>query len=594
MIQRLSFFFFVAVAPILAKADAPDVSKILSIVPAEAAGFVIVPSIDQLDADLQQAIARAELQDMVAPGMVSVSGLLRQYLGLSEGLDTKGALALVFMPVAGPEAMQMTFVLPATDPQGLLKAAGAQAGEGGLWSVAIMGTPYQAALGEGRVVLASAGDMAKTVAAPKTSIATRLADTDQAAMKAQDLLIWVDGEKMIQQFKPQIDGFMAMMMMMQGGGNPAAMAQAENARKEIQILLDGLRSVLIGASLDTQGLGLRFYATSRPGTEFASRMKLTRTTAESLLTGLPSQKFMIAGGMVVSPETGKKMMDQVDPYIDMLSNSASEANKPHITTLKQLAREWANMSGGGRVSVGRLPAGPDGVLGAALLMDVTDAAKCQELLGKVVAEVKQLDPGADADAKHLLEALSFETGKETLGGVPVGHLKLDLGKFEDMEEEEVEDVQKIIGRDGFLLRLTAANDKTLAVSLGGGSAFMTQLIEQVRGKAAPLDKDPGVQRVAARVPKDRSAVAYVSVDQIIACIRDGQKACEEEQLPVEMPVIDAPLLLTSTGSEAWSQSDVFVPTELIVATKTFIMAMTGGDAPGGAPPAAPPAPAGGN
>ena len=73
MIHRLCLLAFATVTFTATFGDSPDTAKILSSIPAEAAGFVIVPSIEQLDADLQQAISKMELQELAPPAMVSVT-----------------------------------------------------------------------------------------------------------------------------------------------------------------------------------------------------------------------------------------------------------------------------------------------------------------------------------------------------------------------------------------------------------------------------------------------------------------------------------------------------------------------------------------
>ena len=71
------------------------------------------------------------------------------------------------------------------------------------------------------------------------------------------------------------------------------------------------------------------------------------------------------------------------------------------------------------------------------------------------------------------------------------------------------------------------------------------------------------------------------------------KVLDEEEFPVKMPSIDAPLGISSTGGTEWNRVDVFVPTELMVAVKNAILGMMmGGGQPMPPSTSAAPAPGG--
>jgi len=75
-------------------------------------------------------------------------------------------------------------------------------------------------------------------------------------------------------------------------------------------------------------------------------------------------------------------------------------------------------------------------------------------------------------------------------------------------------------------------------------------------------------------------VIYLALDNVVTLVRNIGKVLEEEdEFPLEVGELNAPLAVVGRGGEGWSQADVFVPTELMVAAKdaiTTMMGMAGG------------------
>ena len=169
---------------------------------------------------------------------------------------------------------------------------------------------------------------------------------------------------------------------------------------------------------------------------------------------------------------------------------------------------------------------------------------------------------------------------EVVSGIKLDHLRLDLNKMEDLEEEDVEDALKIIGKDGVLVRVGAAGAGKAVVTFGGGTAYTATAIELLERDAALLAADPGIRKTAARLPKERYMVSFVAVDRILGCIGNGAKALDdEEEFPIRMPKLDAPLAMSGSATENLARMDFFVPTELMVAGKDTIMMLMGTGGP---------------
>jgi hypothetical protein len=580
------------VFPAAVRAD-DAMKKALSVIPADAVGFICVPNVKQLDASFQRTVQQLNLQGFVSPPFNSLAAVMRQFGGLGEGFNEDGPLALVLMPANNHFELMMkqAVIVSASDPRKLLEGMGATPGEGGVWTAPVMGQPMNAAAGEGYVVFGQMSDVVKAAAEGKNTIQGKFNQHDLDSLSKLNLAIWLDGDRLIKTFRPQIDQMLNMMAMMQGAGGPMGAAQGEMSKKQLSMLVDGAAALTLGVGLGDTGLALQLGFRAKADSELAKGMKY-RQTSESLLRGLPGDEYLFAMGMTADPSAAEQAIKQLDGYMAM-GEQIEGIDKAQLGKLKDIIKSWAPMSTGARFVLSPIAPGVDGVVGMAFVFDTPDSTKWMEAFGNAIETAMSLPKNKDDlddEFKQVLEALSFRRDVEEVAGTKVHQLKIDLSKIDDVDEDDVEQMQKLLGQDGFVLRAGAVTDKNAIMTFGGGTKYFGSVVEQTRSKAAPLDGEAGIQSVARHLPKERYSVGYVDVDRIIRFIGDVSKIMDEDDaFPIQMPKVDAPLVMTFMGGDSWQSNQIFIPTELMVATKDLIMGWMGGG-----PGAPPPPPPGGN
>ena len=111
-------------------------------------------------------------------------------------------------------------------------------------------------------------------------------------------------------------------------------------------------------------------------------------------------------------------------------------------------------------------------------------------------------------------------------------------------------------------------------TFGGGPGRFDNVIGLVKGKQAPLSKNPGIVNTAKAMATQRNAEMYFAVDSLMRMLSDIGKATDEP-FPVTMPQINAPVGMVSYGvGKAAGQADVFVPMELIIQVRDVWKSMT--------------------
>lgn len=567
-------------------------AEALAPIPGDAVAFVCIPSIKGLDADYQQAIQNLGLQPFVQPPMDSLVGLLKARVPKLEGLDEDGSLAIVFMPAETVFELQFTqaMLIPTKEPKAMIEAMGGEAAEGGLWTVSLAGQPTYVALGKNRLIVARQAGIATAVKNATTSIAARLEPAEKKALEGLDLIVWADADRLLKLVKPMIDGLLVPILAMQQSAGGFDATSAAMNKKQIDMFVEGAASLTVGVSLDNAGVGLRFGITSKTGSDLARQTKM-RNTSDSLLDGLPATDYLLAFGQTADPDQSRAALKDLDVLFSM-GEEIEEIDSEKLKKARALIEEAVPMLTGLRGSIEALPPGPDGLFGVSVIADTTDGKKALELKSKFIELGKEML--ADAAEKtedewidQLNEAVIYEKEAEEIAGVKVHRLRFDLDKMEEIDEEDLEAMRKVIGREGALVRMACVSPRTVVVGFGGGKARMATLIEQAKKNEPSLAKDEGIKKVVKFLPKERASVTYLAVDRILASVNRIMEALEEELLPVQMPAINAPLAMVGSGGDGWMQLDLFLPTELLVASKDAAMVMMGQAA---APPAATPAP----
>lgn len=579
------------VAPLagsVARGGDPIVGAIASL-PEDTMAFLVTPSLKHLDADYQQALVDLQLQAMTPPPFNSLVGALKSWQPALAGLDENGPIAVVFLPITNLMEINthQVIVLPVTDPKAMLEGLGGKAGDDKVWDVTFVGQPSFATTADKRVYLCRSREVALKMASMKAGLDARLKPTELKSLEGLDLALWIDTDRLLKVLKPQIDMMTAMMVGMQASSGPFGAKQAESTKKQIDHLVEGMTSLLIGVSLDKAGLDLRLGTGIRPGSELAKQSK-SRTTNEPLLRGLPADQFVMAFGTVLHPEYAGEAAKQIDMYAEMLTGLEG-VDKAKADELKKLILDALGLPKAMRVSVEALPPGDNGVFAVSVIVETGDAKRSIDLqskiieLGKSIASEVKVESAAD-EVKVIASAVTFTADAESIGGKSIAHLKIDLSKIPDVDEDDLEGVTKLIGKDGLTVRVAAINPSTTVTTVGGGAAYMERLIQSASKNEPALESIPSVKKSASAIPAERSGVVYVAADRLIGLINQAMKAVDEEELPVSLPAGTSPIAMASTGGEDWGRMDLFVPTDLMLAGKNAAMVMMGTGAVNAAPP----------
>jgi hypothetical protein len=307
---------------------------------------------------------------------------------------------------------------------------------------------------------------------------------------------------------------------------------------------------------------------AKDGTKLGDTFKAASYTDSSLLTGLPAEPFILAGGQVVDTKAMKESWTDLDAIL-AADDLKQMCDAEKLSTLRTQLETLVTGVKSGAFSVSALPESPDGLIGLSVAVNVEDSAKWLGSFEQSVTAAKGLL--TDEEAKKAFEHLTYQSGAATVEGASVHQLAFDLPAVAELDPEDTDKMKKVIGQNGVLFHVAAADADTVVITFGGGQARLAEVLKVAKAGGAPLGDDASIKNVSQSLPKKRNSEFYFAGDRLFKLIEAANKAVGEEPLPIRMAEVNAPIAMVSTGGGLSVQMDIFLPMEMVVAIKDTVM-----------------------
>lgn len=294
-------------------AHADSLDELLKLVPPDAGGVVAVADLARLSGDIDECIARMDRKESLIAGRPVDQ--LRGALGIREGLDEKGSLAMWWKAGVAGEAATAVMLIPSEDPAQFVKVNVEPGADG----KGTFGGKEVWARTLAKHVLISVSKEAIDNYSPAqgiaTVLATRLGERGMTVARRADALAWASKAMLAQlragadQMSDNAKGESGLTVF----GLPVA-AQAKAA----QALADGVSDVLIAVDADPLGLSVRSIALFEPGSELAKLGEGAHAIAGDgggALKGLPSAPFFLAFGVDADALGGTAKLDELAGFL---------------------------------------------------------------------------------------------------------------------------------------------------------------------------------------------------------------------------------------------------------------------------------------
>lgn len=542
--------------PQTARAVTPK--ELLEHVPADAWGFLMVGSLDALDA---KATMLGETLGMPIPPQVSNMALAS--LGIGEEIDRKSPICAVMMdaqkfPGADKAAV---LILVATNTKGLLEKLQGQEGADGITKCTVMGEPAFAAVKKNIIILGPDQDCVTKVAKSSKTLGQKFAKARLAAMEKSDVYLSISLSAVTGAYK---DMWMPMMQMMLAPTDPEG-----KGVKQLTKALNETAALDICLNFDESGFALRVLIDAVADSDLQKLLADEKSTSSPLLAGLPKETFLLAMGSKASNSEHAAKFSSGTPLLDMmkmvqmegLDMKAVESLDKEFVKLQKMIRHYA-------FCVGSLPEGADGIIAVTMVAEVENSKDF--ISGVRDAYTSAWKVTDDEDVAAIKEAIQHKADAETIGDNKVDTITFAVDKLAELDEDgsgDVKHVQAIFGKE-MTLRFGASGDKHVVITWGGGKGRYENTCKAIASSGDMLASDKGITDMSGQLPSPRTSEGFIAVDSMLQTVKRGMKAVgEEDDFPIDIPTIDAPIAGSTTVQDNVMRIDFVVPMKLIKASK---------------------------
>lgn len=533
--------------------------------------------------------------DQMVPEMGDPLGFLKKELKIEKGIDDKGEFAFVFLaPDQGAEARgepQFVMLIPVSDHKEFLSNWPEATTEGDLTEVQLPNDAdpaFVASWGKFAAVSPS-----KDLLGKKPQGGIKLAGLAAREMADKDAIVYVNLVAIREKAVPELQKLK---------GEATAEMERElpdNAKKYGPVLkafvtqaLGAVERYLLDADSATYGLtfeptGIRgtMMTEFKPDSYLGEKTRQLKNSSDSLMVGLPTAKYLFYGGGVASPEVTAKVWDDfIGPVNKEITGLGEEGQllKNYLDGVRKAIVASQSSSFGMIAPNANL--GQESVV--QLVQTMTGDAKAMGEAQKAMMENQQelmnlVQPNQGAAPK-----VSFTPNAKTVDGVALDEIltKFD-GEPNDPQAAQMQQMmQMMYGAGGASMLTGQIDDKTRIAATGVNDEVIASLIKAVKGKDDAVAKAEGVVAVSGQLPKEKFAVAYIAVDNIMTTAMKYAAAFgagAQLNIPPDQPPIG--VSVAADGSAI--RVDTFVPTQLVKSVTAAIiqlqMQMQGGGMGGG-------------
>jgi hypothetical protein len=547
-------------------AAAGDFAPVIKLVPHDAWGFIAAQSLDRLD---EQAGKLKASLGLAFPTPITPMAL--GMLNLTDVVDTANPVCAIMMNAdkfgvdaegSGKTDHAVVLILPAKDPKAMLERLAAESVSEGLSKCKLMDEEAYVATKGKFLILGPSKDCVTAVAKAKKTLDEGLDSARSAAMAKSDLYFSISLGAIVSTYK---DRFLPMIMMMSAAADPEG-----SSIKRVVKRFEEISSFDLGLRIDDKGVNLMLLALPKEGSDLAMLTGDEKNSEDSFLKTLPKEKFLVAfGGNVVKSEHSEKIGSN-SPMADIvkMTGGGEERDAKAVETLDKAFNKLQKLMSSYAVSISALPEGSEGMFGAAIVAQTTDAKEFVEGVRKVYAAAWKISKSEEVTQAK--EGIIHTPDAESTDGGKVDTIKFDMKALAELTksgEDEIKKFEQFLGKD-FTIRFGAVDDKHFVLSFGGGKKRHESVCSAVKSSGDPLSSDAGIAELSSQLHTPRGGEFYAAVDNITQTIKTVLKAMgEEEEFPFDMPTINAPLAASSAVVGKVSRVDVVVPMKLIKAVK---------------------------
>lgn len=548
--------------------------EVLSVVPSDALGFVVVNRLGETDAKVQQL---SQQMQVPMPGPLA---LLKAKAELADGLDEEGSAAVLLMPGAEADANPIGIVvMPVGDYQALLDQYETEEVTDAITSLEIAGKPVVVAAKGSFALFARPDDQQtlETVLASETSIVdqmspwkTWLDENDAAAVLTQRGLktFFVRMDKAMEQAKEAMASL--------GDQGTQVITTFEMYQRIFKVAKKELTTIGVALRIEDDG-ALRLSGAGRwtPGGQLAQWFVDLETSEGGPLAGLPNGEMVAAAGGA----TPRKLLEAFTRLsVDMMKANANiyGLDDQQAEKMVEINLEMTQNVRGMSAMLAQVEPDLPLYAGAVVIYATADSSEFIATMREQLRAMAELT--ADAELSPLKDMKIEDVEIDGAKGLKI---KMNMPWSEILEttskskaggpmpaeilEMQTKVIEKIYG-DGLIVGYLVAADSKNIVCAYHSEKNARKAVAALNDADATLTADAAVAKTLAALPADAQWVALLSPSGIVS-VADAvlNAVTPADRTTITLPPFPPsdPVGLSVSVSAEGGQKQLYIPADVL-------------------------------
>ncbi len=536
-------------------------TAILSAIPADCWGFVQINNLRALDDKLVTFLEQIKLPPM------RLIEMLQARLNLGPRITYDGSLAVVFTPADTLADMgtRTVLIFPCASVESLLSDFPTEKIRDNLWRAELVwGPTYVGQQGE-FAVFGTTEQAANAVLNGKKRINEIITGPLLEEFKRSDANVWINVQALVT--SPAMNGAPGENDQSGGGGSifgsGSILALNRDTLKQIE-------SAHVGVHLNAARIKITGTIQPVRDSVLAALLEFGSPADPSSLALLPNQPFIVAAAGRATAAQAQIKAAEFDKFLDS-ETIASGTDPEKLAQFRQALRSVIGAIRDGAWALSTQPQSPEGLIAAVGAFKLTDT---QAWLAEIQKAADLLGEGffVNEAGKRFYNSIRYQPNADTITGVPVHHLVLDLIETSAETPARKIDYSAALGPAKKVIQIAAVDSQTVVVCVGDHPRVMAALIASARGLAPGLDRYTGLAKVKPFLPDDNSIFVLFSPEELIRTGRTLARMQDKvEAFGYQMPRIDTPIGATVARSPAGCRIEAVIPVDLAAALKSMFL-----------------------
>ncbi|KPK85720.1 MAG: hypothetical protein AMJ81_03015 [Phycisphaerae bacterium SM23_33] len=366
------------------------------------------------------------------------------------------------------------------------------------------------------------------------SVLKRLSAADKAFIADNDVTVWMDPAKGGPTLAAAIAALQKRFEPAEGAQMPArvrlmrAFATVTGAAGPFGDALNQMDAFALGLRFESQGLLAELRCSFRPDSMLGKALAACKAAEGNPFDRLPNMPYVLALSRVNQPRPPKEWAaGRVETALSQepLKSLPEEAKARYRRAALGLGEQIRSV----QLYFGTV-SGEGGMARMACVLECASAGETRKLLAEFTAVAGEaLGTSKDQTIGEVL--VKYEGEAVRRGGKDADAITLKAPAGSERNQKEM---HLLLASESLRLLVAEADEKTLVITLGGGSDFLTKAMQSAAKRSGRLARDPAVAKALAMLPPKRVGTAVVNAKNLQVLLKAIKAATGGKIIPVDI------------------------------------------------------------